>query len=99
MVRSGLRPVGKLYGLDQTGRLRLLDLDNGSSTLIGNPGASMGEPNAFVIDALGNGYIASKAGGIFKVDLDDGSVEQLGRAGVRSAGDLEFVKGELWLST
>ena len=91
-------PTGELYGLDETGRLRLIDLEGGTFEPVGNPGASMGEPNAFVIDALGNAYVAAKGGGVFRMDLSDGSVEKFGEA-PRSAGDLEFYKGQLWLAT
>ena len=91
-------PTGELYGLDDTGRLRLIDLEGGTFEPVGNPGASMGEPNAFVIDALGNAYVAAKGGGVFRMNLNDGSVEKFGEA-PRSAGDLEFYKGQLWLAT
>ena len=95
-VDIAMSPTGRLYGLDENRVLYEIDLETGATRQIGDPG--LASVNAFEIDALGHAYVSERDGGFYRLDLETGAVELIGQT-PGSAGDLQFVDGELWMST
>ena len=90
-------PGGELYGIDFD-TLYQIHLASGQLEEIGLHGVPGG--NALVFDAAGTMYAAGfRNDGLYEVDPDTADSTLVGDMGYRSAGDLVFHNGELFLAS
>ena len=90
-------PAGNLWGVSFTGLYRL-NRDTGAATLVGVTGIPDG--NALVFGADGTLYAAgASTTALFTINPATGAGTSIGDIGFRSAGDLAFAGGELYLSS
>jgi outer membrane protein assembly factor BamB len=89
--------TGQVYGTSFNSIYRL-DLDAGTATRIGDHGVF--GMNSLAFDAGGTLYAHSdRNANLFTVDLGTGVASAVGRTGLVSDGDLEFVGGNLLMTT
>jgi hypothetical protein len=90
-------PSGNLWGIDFF-RLYRLNRDTGQATTIGLTGVPGGNALVFGID--GTLYAGGNATtGLYTIDTVTGDATSIGDVGFRSAGDLAFNQGQLYLSS
>lgn len=89
-------PDGELWGISFTNLYRLSKV-TGAAALVGTTGIPMG--NALVFDTSGTLYAAGASENeLFTVDTTTGAGTSIGTVGSRSAGDLAFNGGDLYMS-
>jgi hypothetical protein len=99
MTDIAFSPTGQLFGTSFTS-LYSINAGTGAATLIGGLGAAGLGMNALVFRTdgvlLGAGFLSRD---LFSIDVTTGAATSLGTTGYRSAGDLAFHNGHLYLSS
>ncbi len=89
-------PNGNLFGISFS-NLFSIDVETGSTTLIGAHGVAGG--NGLVFGSDGTLYAAGySTSNLYSLDVDTGTGTSLGDMGFSSSGDLAFLDGDMYLS-